>query len=63
VRRLALPRSVSRRNYLGNLPGAILTWRRSGGSNATVAKGDVFLWKSNQTWEDLWDVKRRMTHP
>jgi hypothetical protein len=45
-----------------------ITWATSGsflpgGSNATVAKGDVFLWKPNQTWEDLWDVKREMTPP
>jgi len=29
--------------------------------NCRLIKGDVFLWKENQTWEDLWDVKGDIT--
>jgi len=24
--------------------------------NCRLIKGQVFLWKDNQTWEDLWDL-------
>jgi hypothetical protein len=24
--------------------------------NCRLIKGQVFLWKQDQTWEDLWDV-------
>ena len=24
--------------------------------NCRLIKGQVFLWKENQTWEDLWDL-------
>ena len=24
--------------------------------NCRLIKGQVFLWKANQTWEDLWDL-------
>ena len=30
--------------------------------NCRLIKGQVFLWKDGQTWEDLWDVERR-DHP
>jgi alcohol dehydrogenase (NADP+) len=26
-----------------------------------LIKGDVFLWKENQTWEDLWDLSGEIT--
>jgi alcohol dehydrogenase (NADP+) len=29
--------------------------------NSRLIKGQVFLWKDNQTWEDLWDVKGEIT--
>ena len=25
--------------------------------NCRLIKGQVFLWKEDQSWEDLWDVK------
>ena len=27
-------------------------------ATADLIKGQVFLWKDGQTWEDLWDVQR-----
>jgi hypothetical protein len=24
--------------------------------NCRLIKGQVFLWKDNQSWEDLWDI-------
>ncbi len=29
--------------------------------NCRLIKGQVFLWKDNQSWEDLWDVKGVIT--
>jgi alcohol dehydrogenase (NADP+) len=29
--------------------------------NCRLIKGQVFLWKDNQSWEDLWDVKGEIT--
>jgi alcohol dehydrogenase (NADP+) len=29
--------------------------------NCRLIKGQVFLWKDNQTWEDLWDVSGEVT--
>jgi alcohol dehydrogenase (NADP+) len=31
--------------------------------NCRLIKGQVFLWKEKQTWEDLWDVKGEITPP
>ncbi|RMD75070.1 MAG: aldo/keto reductase [Lentisphaerae bacterium] len=31
--------------------------------NNRLIKGHVFLWKENQTWEDLWDVNGEITPP
>jgi len=28
-----------------------------------LIKGQVFLWKDGQTWEDLWDVGGEITPP
>lgn len=59
-----IPQSAKRRNYLANLRGVIsdpLTeddMRAIAGidRNCRLIKGQVFLWRANQTWEDLWDV-------
>jgi diketogulonate reductase-like aldo/keto reductase len=59
-----IPQSTNRRNYLANLRGAVkaaLTeedMRAIAGTdrNCRLIKGQVFLWKDNQSWEDLWDV-------
>jgi len=31
--------------------------------NCRLIKGQVFLWKENQTWEDLWDPSGTITPP
>lgn len=31
--------------------------------NCRLIKGQVFLWKDNQTWEDLWDLNGEITPP
>jgi alcohol dehydrogenase (NADP+) len=31
--------------------------------NCRLIKGQVFLWKEGQTWEDLWDVSGEITPP
>jgi diketogulonate reductase-like aldo/keto reductase len=31
--------------------------------NCRLVKGQVFLWKNGQTWEDLWDVNGEITPP
>jgi diketogulonate reductase-like aldo/keto reductase len=29
--------------------------------NCRLIKGQVFLWKDDQSWEDLWDIKGVIT--
>jgi hypothetical protein len=31
--------------------------------NCRLIKGQVFLWKEGQTWEDLWDINGEITPP
>ena len=58
-----IPQSVNRRNYLANLRGILdepLTdadMKDIAGvdRNCRLIKGQVFLWRDGQTWEDLWD--------
>ena len=61
---IPIPQSANRANYLANLRAtvteplcdadmeAIGTIDRS----CRLIKGQVFLWKDNQSWEDLWDM-------
>ena len=59
-----IPFSTRRANYLANLQGVAsppLTddeMRAIAGidRNCRLIKGQVFLWKPGQTWEDLWDL-------
>jgi len=59
-----IPFSTKRRNYLSNLQATVsqsLTdddMKAIAGidNNCRLIKGQVFLWKADQTWEDLWDV-------
>jgi len=59
-----IPFSVTPRNYLANLQATVsppLTDQdmrdiAAIDRNCRLIKGQVFLWKDNQTWEDLWDV-------
>jgi diketogulonate reductase-like aldo/keto reductase len=66
-----IPFSVNPRNYLANLEGAAgdpLTdaeMQEIAGvdRNCRLIKGQVFLWKDGQTWEDLWDIHGEITPP
>lgn len=66
-----IPFSTNRRNFLANLQavsGDPLTdqdMRDIAGidKNCRFIKGQVFLWKSGQTWEDLWDMNGEITPP
>jgi diketogulonate reductase-like aldo/keto reductase len=59
-----IPLSTKRRNYLANLactvsqPLTEADMRAIAGidKNCRLIKGQVFLWRDNQTWEDLWDL-------
>ena len=64
-----IPFSTNRRHYLGNLLGVVRRASNSGGNgrdrridrNCRLIKGQVFLWKEGQSWEDLWDVNGEIT--
>jgi len=66
-----IPFSTKRRNYLGNPQGVVsepLTddeMKEIAGidKNCRLIKGQVFLWKDGQTWEDLWDLNGEITSP
>jgi alcohol dehydrogenase (NADP+) len=59
-----IPLSTKRRNYLANLAATVsapLTdaeMQAIAGidKNCRLIKGQVFLWRDNQPWEDLWDL-------
>ena len=59
-----IPFSVNPHNYLANLQGVVsspLTQADMAAiagidKNCRLIKGQVFLWKQDQTWEDLWDL-------
>jgi alcohol dehydrogenase (NADP+) len=64
-----IPFSVYRNEYLSNLQCTVaepLTDKEMAeiagiDKNCRLIKGQVFLWKDNQTWEDLWDVNGEIT--
>ncbi len=64
-----IPFSVNRDQYMSNLRAAVtdpLTDEEMQAiagidKNCRLIKGQVFLWKDNQTWEDLWDVNGEIT--
>jgi diketogulonate reductase-like aldo/keto reductase len=66
-----IPFSANRRNILANLLGVTtepLTRQEMDAiakldRNCRLIKAHVFLWKDNQTWEDLWDVNGVITLP
>jgi hypothetical protein len=58
---------VSRKNLLANLQAAVAAMKSPLSTqdmsalagidrNCRLIKGQVFLWKEGQSWEDLWDV-------
>ncbi|CAN5515172.1 aldo/keto reductase [soil metagenome] len=59
-----IPFSVNRKNYTANLHATVsppLTEQdmkdiAAIDKNCRLIKGQVFLWKDNQSWEDLWDL-------
>jgi alcohol dehydrogenase (NADP+) len=66
-----IPFSIYRNEYLGNLRctvGEPLTDEEMAevagiDKNCRLIKGQVFLWKDGQTWEDLWDPAGEITPP
>ena len=63
-----IPFSVNRPNYLANLTATVsapLTDQDMADIAAIdkgcrLIKGQVFLWKEDQDWQDLWDVDGRI---
>jgi alcohol dehydrogenase (NADP+) len=63
-----IPFSVKRANYLANLRAAVtepLTAEDMAAiagiaRNCRLIKGQVFLWREGQSWEDLWDLDGRI---
>lgn len=66
---IPIPQSVTRRNYIANLactttpPLTDADMRAISriDKNCRLVKGQVFLWKANQTWEALWDLDGKIT--
>ncbi len=66
-----IPFSTNRNHYLNNLEGVVsdpLTNEEMReisaiDRNCRLIKGQVFLWKEGQTWEDLWDITGEITPP
>lgn len=64
-----IPFSVNPRHYLANLRGVTadpLTDKEMRqitaiDRNCRLIKGQVFLWKEGQSWQDLWDVQGEIT--
>ena len=59
-----IPFSTKRKNYLANIQGIVGEPLTAGemaqiqgvDRNCRLIKGQVFLWKEGQSWEDLWDM-------
>jgi alcohol dehydrogenase (NADP+) len=66
-----IPFSTKPKKYLSNLEGVVsepLTADEMGeigaiDRNCRLIKGQVFLWKEGQSWEDLWDPSGEITPP
>jgi alcohol dehydrogenase (NADP+) len=64
-----IPFSTKARNYRANLEAAIgeplsedeMHAISAIDKNCRLIKGQVFLWKAGQSWEDLWDIKGEIT--
>jgi diketogulonate reductase-like aldo/keto reductase len=71
VQRGQTPIPFSINNYRANLAGLVSDplsadeMREIAGidRNCRLIKGQVFLWKDGQTWEDLWDIHGTITPP
>jgi len=68
---IPIPFSVRRNEYLSNLQGVVqdpltdeeMAAIASADRGCRLIKGQVFLWKDGQTWEDLWDLDGVITPP
>jgi alcohol dehydrogenase (NADP+) len=68
---IPIPFSSNPQNILANLRGVVsepLTTEEMHeiekiDRNCRLIKGQVFLWKENQSWEDLWDINGEITPP
>ncbi len=68
---IPIPFSVYRNEYLSNLQCTVVEtltdeeMKAIAGidKNCRLIKGQVFLWKDNQSWEDLWDIDGEITPP
>ena len=66
---IPIPMSTRRRNYLANLRAALsaplteaeMVALAGIDRGSRLIKGQVFLWKAGQTWEDLWDLNGEIT--
>ena len=66
---IPIPFSTNPKNLLSNLAAAVskplspedMRLIESLDRNCRLIKGQVFLWKDNQSWEDLWDVHGAIT--
>jgi alcohol dehydrogenase (NADP+) len=66
-----IPFSTNPRNYLSNLRAAVaeplsdedMRAISAIDRNCRLIKGQVFLWKDGQSWEDLWDMNGEITSP
>jgi diketogulonate reductase-like aldo/keto reductase len=66
-----IPFSTNRNHFLSNLEGVVsdpLTGDEMReistiDRNCRLIKGQVFLWKEGQSWEDLWDPNGEITAP
>jgi alcohol dehydrogenase (NADP+) len=64
-----IPFSINPRNYSSNLQGVVgepltdeeMEQIQGIDRNCRLIKGQVFLWKDGQSWEDLWDVNGEIT--
>ncbi len=68
---IPIPFSVKRPQYLSSLQAAVSPPLTDADMQAVAGidrgcrliKGQVFLWKPGQTWEDLWDLNGEITPP
>jgi diketogulonate reductase-like aldo/keto reductase len=66
---IPIPFSANPRNILSNLASVVsepltpedMETIGKLDRNCRLIKGQVFLWKNNQSWEDLWDLNGRIT--
>lgn len=66
---IAIPLSTNPRNYFSNLKATVdnpitddeMAQLKKIDKNCRLIKGQVFLWKEDQTWEALWDLDGEIT--